>query len=70
MSSKFADNLDSGWRHVARVSAGLDAGNAHLGVTSTGPMNQQHGLVSHIIEITDDLLDQDMDETPLGPRIA
>jgi hypothetical protein len=56
MSGKFADDLDGGWRHIARVPAGLDAGNAHLGVTSTGPMDQQHGLVGSIIKITHDLL--------------
>jgi hypothetical protein len=33
-------------------------------------MDQQHGLVSRVVEIADDLLNQDMDETLLGPRIA
>jgi hypothetical protein len=33
-------------------------------------MDQQHGLVSRVIEIIDNLLNQDMDETLLGPPIA
>ncbi|MCZ4093697.1 hypothetical protein [Sinorhizobium psoraleae] len=39
MSAKLSQRLDGGRRHIARISAGLDARNAHLGVATAGPVD-------------------------------
>ncbi|MES0120211.1 hypothetical protein NKK52_30270 [Mesorhizobium sp. C277A] len=69
MSGEFAQCFDGDRRHIW-TTAGLDAGNTHLGVTPAGPMDQQHGFVGRLMEITYDLLNQDMDKALLGPSVG
>jgi hypothetical protein len=39
-------------------------------MASADPMDQQHGLVGSAVQLAHDLLNQDMNETLLGPRIG
>ena len=70
MPSELAERINGRRRDIGRISTRLDAGYPNLGVAPSGPMDQQHRLVGGVVEIADDLLDQDMDETLFGPCIS
>lgn len=70
MTGKFAERIDGGGRHVARIPARLDARDANFGMAATGPMDQQHSFVGGFVELADDLLNHDMDQTLLGARVG
>ena len=69
MSGKLAQRIDGGGRHIAGIATRLDARHAHLSVPPPGPMDQQHGFIGRLVKITDDFLDQDMDEPLFCSRI-
>ena len=68
-ASEFADRLDGARRRARRAATGLHPRHAKLAVPAAGPVDQQHDLVGRTVEVADDLVDQDMNETLLGARV-
>jgi hypothetical protein len=68
-AGELADRLNGARRSARRAATGLNPRHAKLAVPAAGPVDQKYDLVGRIVEVADNLVDQDMNETLLGARV-